>query len=99
MAELVPMGYLSRREAVDLIVCSLFAGILDQPHVRKLREQGIEVADGADIDKANAELWRGVDQGKVKVVAVGPNGQLLRIEGSLTKEVPWLRDPRGGDQR
>ncbi len=97
MAELVPLGYLSRREAVDLIVCSLFAGILDQPHVIKLREQGIEVADGADLDKANEELWRGVDQGKVKVVAVGQNGQLLRIEGILTKEVPWLRDPRGGD--
>jgi hypothetical protein len=97
MAELVPMGYLSRREAVDVIVHTLFAGTPDQPHVIRLREQGIDAADGVAIDEANAGLWRGVDEGKVEAFAVGPNGQLLRIEGSLTEQVPWLRDPRGGD--
>ena len=39
MAELVPMGYLSRREAVDVIVRSLFAGTPDQPHVIRLRRR------------------------------------------------------------
>jgi hypothetical protein len=97
MAELVPLGYLSRREAVDFIVCLLFAGIPDQPHVTKLREQGIDAADGAAIDEASTELWRGVDEGKLEAFAVGANGQLLRIEGSLTELVPWLRNPRGGD--
>jgi hypothetical protein len=97
MAELVPIGYVSRLEAVDIIVRSLFAGTPDEPHVIKLREQGIHAADRAANDEANAGLWRGVDLGKVEVFAIGPNGQLLRIEGSLTKEVPWLCNPRGGD--
>src|SRR5215204_3788038 len=97
MADLIPLGYLSRREAVDVIVSSLFAGTPDQPHVIKFREQGIDAADGVAIDEANAELWRGVDEGKVEVFAVGPNGQVLRIEGGLTGQVPHLRNSRGGD--
>ena len=97
VAELVPLGYLSHREAVDVIVRSLFAGTSDQPHVIKLREQGIDAADGSAIDGANAELWRGIDEGKLDAFAIGANGQLLRIEGSLTEQVPWLRNPRGGD--
>jgi hypothetical protein len=91
------MGYLSRLEAVDVIARSLVAGTLDQPHVRKLREEGIDAADGDAFDAANAELWRGVDRGKIEVSACGANGQHLRMEASLTEEVLLLRSPRGGD--
>jgi hypothetical protein len=97
MSELVQTGYLSRLEAVDVIVRSLVAGTPDQPHVTKLREEGIDAADGAAIDVANAELWRGVDRGNVEVFACGPNGQRFRLEGSLTQEVLFLRSSRGGD--
>ena len=97
MAELVPMKYLSLHEARDVIVRSLFAGMPDQPHVIKLREQGIDATDGSAIDEANAGLWQSVDDGKVEAFAIGLNGQLLRIEGSLTEQVPLLRNPRGGD--
>jgi hypothetical protein len=97
MSELVQTGYLSRLEAVDVIVRSLVAGTPDQPHVTKLREEGIDAADGAAIDVANAELWRGVDRGNVEVFACGPNGQRFRLEGSLTQEVLFLRNSRGGD--
>jgi hypothetical protein len=97
MSELVPMGYLSRLEAVVVIARSLFAGMPDQPHVTKLREEGIDAADGAASDKANAELWRGVDESRVEVFACGPNGQLLHMEGSLSEQVLFLRNPRAGD--
>jgi hypothetical protein len=97
MSELVPTGYLSRLEAVDILVPSLFAGAPDQPHVKKLREKGIDAADRAAIDKANTELWRGVDRGKIEVFAFGANSQRLRMEGSLTEQVLFLRSPRGGD--
>jgi hypothetical protein len=97
MSELVPTGYLSRLEAVDVIVRALVAGTPDQPHVTKLREEGIDAADGAAIDGANAELWRGVDRGNVEVIACGANGQRFRLEGSLTEEVLFLRSSRGGD--
>jgi hypothetical protein len=97
MSELVQTGYLSRLEAVDIIVRSLVAGRADQPHVTKLREEGIDAADGAAIDVANAELWRGVDRGNVEVFACGANGQRFRLEGSLTQEVLFLRSSREGD--
>ena len=35
MSELVPMGYLSRLEAIDAIAGSLVAGTPDRPHVTK----------------------------------------------------------------
>ncbi len=96
MSELVQMGYLSRQEAVDVIARSLVTGMPDQPQVTKLREGGFEVADGVAIDAANAELWRGVDRGKVDVFACGANGQRFRMDVGLTEQVPFLRRPRGG---
>src|SRR5215216_4310660 len=80
MSELVQMGYLSRLEAVDVIARSLVAGMPDRPQVTKLREGGLEVADGVAIDAANAELWRGVDRGKIEVSACGANGQRFRMD-------------------
>ena len=97
MSELVPMGYLSRLEAVDVIVRSLVAGTPDRPHVTKLREGGTDVADGGAIDEASVELWRGVDRAKVEVLACGANGQRFRMDVGLTEQVPFLRSPRGGD--
>jgi hypothetical protein len=96
MSELVQIGYLSRQEAVDVIARSLVAGMPDRPQVTKLREGGLEVADGVAIDAANAELWRGVDRGKVGVFACGANGQRFRMDVGLTEQVPFLRKPRGG---
>jgi hypothetical protein len=97
MSELVPLAYLSKLEAVYVIARSLLARTSDQPHVTKLRETGIDAADRSAIDEAAAELWRGVDRGKVDVFACGANGQRLRMEGSLAEQVPFLRSPRGGD--
>jgi hypothetical protein len=97
MSELVPMGYMSRLEAVDVIARSLVAGTPDRPHLIELRKEGINAADRAAIDKANAELWRGVDRGKIEVSACGANGQRFRMDVGLTEQVPFLRSPRGGD--
>jgi hypothetical protein len=97
MSELVQMGYLSRLEAVDVIVRALASGTPDQPHVTELRKEGINAADGGAIDAANAELWRGVDRGKIEVSACGANGQRFRMDVGLTEQVPFLRSARGGD--
>ena len=97
MSELVPMGYMSRLEAVDVIASSLVAGTPDRPQLTELRKKGIDAADGDAIDAANAELWRGVDRGKIEVSACGANGQRFRMDVGLTEQVPFLRSPRGGD--
>jgi hypothetical protein len=97
MGELVPVGYLSRHEAIDVIARSLVAGTPERSVVTELRGMGIDAADGLAIDKANAELWRGVDRGAVDVFASGPNERRFRMEPSLTEQVPFLRSPRGGD--
>jgi hypothetical protein len=97
MSELVPMGYMSRLEAVGVIARSLVAGTPDRPLLIELRNEGIDAADGCAIDAANAELWRGVDHGKIEVSACGSNGQRFRMDAGLTEQVPFLRSPRGGD--
>lgn len=96
MSALVPVGYLSRREAIDIIVHSLFSSLPDRPELTELREKGIDAADGGAIDVANAELWRGVDRSKIEVLACGANGQFFRMDVGLTEQVPYLRNPRGG---
>jgi hypothetical protein len=97
MGELVPVGYLSRHEAIEVIARSLVAGTPERSVVTEVRVMGIDAADGLAIDKANAELWRGVDRGAVEVFASGPNERRFRMEPSLTEQVPFLRSPRGGD--
>jgi hypothetical protein len=88
---------MSRLEAVDVIASSLVAGTPDRPQLTELRKKGIDAADGDAIDAANAELWRGVDRGKIEVSACGANGQRFRMDVGLTEQVPFLRSPRGGD--
>jgi hypothetical protein len=91
------MGFLSRREAIEAIALALVAGTPEHEAVTKLRTMGIDAADRSAIDKANAELWKAIDRGAVEVFASGPNERRFRIDPILTEQIPFLRNPRGGD--
>jgi hypothetical protein len=71
MTRLVPVGYLTFREAVIGIEHAMFAGIPDRVVVAKLRQAGDDVADGEANRRAVSELWKGVDARKLKPVAIG----------------------------
>ena len=93
---MTPINYLSLREAIDIVASAKFAGVPDRPAVIEARQAGFDVADGLARDEAVAELWRAVDQGRLKAIAHGPSNRRLRLSATLTKQVPLLRSPRGG---
>ena len=99
MAQIIPIGYVTIREAAEVIAQSRFAGVADRPEVTKLRRLlGVDAADGAAIDDAVAALWRAADAGKLRVVAIGGKlRKIVRLDPEDLKEVPFLRSPRGRD--
>lgn len=95
---LFPAGYVGIREAAAILARSMFAGIPDPAIVTNARKKGFDVADGKATDDAIAELWKAHDQAKIRVVAIGGRPRrIVRLDPDLTKGVPLLRSPRGGD--
>src|SRR5258708_5383572 len=94
---MTPINYLSLREAIDIVASAKFAGIPDRPAVIEAKQAGFDVADGLARDESVAELWRAVDQGRLKAIAHGPSDRRLRLSATLTKQVTLLRSSRGGD--
>jgi hypothetical protein len=94
---MIPINYLSRREAAAMIAAAKFAGLPDRPGVTEARLEGIDAADGLAIDEAIVELWRAVDEGTLEANVHGPGDRSLRMSPDETKQVPLLRAPRGGD--
>jgi hypothetical protein len=98
LSTVLPIGFLSIRDAADVVADSVFAGVPDRPGVTKLRQMKIDVADGAAIDEAIAELWKAVDARKLRCVAIGGRPRrVVRLDPHLTKAIPYLRSPRGRD--
>jgi hypothetical protein len=64
--------------------------------VTRLRKQGVDVRDGQATDQAIRELWRAVDEGRLRAMAVGGRPRrIVRLGPDLTKSIPGLRSPRG----
>jgi hypothetical protein len=92
MSRLVPVGYLTFREAVIGIEHAMFAGIPDRVVVAKLRQAGDDVADGEANRRAVSELWKGVDARKLKPVAIGGHPrQKVKLTAEQIKGIPELR--------
>jgi hypothetical protein len=92
MTRLVPVGYLTFREAVIGIEHAMFAGIPDRVVVAKLRQAGDDVADGEANRRAVSELWKGVDARKLKPVAIGGHPrQKVKLTAEQIKGIPALR--------
>jgi hypothetical protein len=94
---MIPIGYLSRHQAIAVIAAAKFAGVPDRSAVIEARQAGHDPADGVANDDAIAELWRAVDQDRLDAFAHGPGDRLLKMNPEDTKRVPGLRGARGGD--
>jgi hypothetical protein len=94
---MVPIEYLSRREAVEIIARAKFTGVPDRSDVTDIRQHGIDVEDGKANDETVAEIWKAVDQNKVQAHIYGPGDRWLKMSPFETALVPLLRSPRGGD--
>jgi hypothetical protein len=96
MTAVLPIGYITILAAAEMLQPAMYAGVPDMPIVTKLRQKGIEVNDGPAIDRAVAELWKAVDKGTLRSVAIaGRPRRIVRLDAQFTKGVPALRNPRG----
>jgi hypothetical protein len=78
MSSVLPNGYLTMLEASELLTTAMYAGVPDLPTVRQLREDGLDVRDGRAMDRAIAEVWKAVDGGTLRALAIG--GRPRRVE-------------------
>jgi hypothetical protein len=96
MTAVLPVGYVTILEAAEMLRPAMYAGVPDLPIVTKLRQEGIEVNDGPAIDRAIAELWKAVDKGALRSMAIGGRPRrVVRLDARFTRGVPALRNPRG----
>jgi hypothetical protein len=96
MTAVLPVGYVTILEAAEMLQPAMYAGVPDLPIVTKLRQEGIEVNDGPAIDRAVAELWKAVDKGALRSMAIGGRPRrVVRLDAQFTRGVPALRNPRG----
>jgi hypothetical protein len=96
MTAVLPIGYVTILEAAEMLQPTMYAGVPDMPIVTRLRQEGIEVNDGPAIDRAIAELWKAVDKGTLRCVAIGGRPRrIVKLDAQFTKGVPGLRNPRG----
>jgi hypothetical protein len=90
--------FLSIREAAEKLAVALFAGTADRPLVRRIKETGFDVADGEAVAAGVESIWVAVDGGSLAAFVVGPGRTTpMKFSAAMSKEVPLLRNPRGGD--
>jgi hypothetical protein len=94
---MIPIDYVSRQEAAEIIAAAKLSGVPDRPAVIEARSAGFNTADGSAEDEAIIELWRAVDKGTLEVAAHGPGDRWLKMSAEETKRVPLLRATRGGN--
>jgi hypothetical protein len=98
LSPVLPIGFLSIRDAAEVVAESMFVGVPDRPVVTKLRAMKLDVADGKAIDDAIAAIWKAVDTGKVRALAIGGRPRrIVQLAADLTGAIPGLRSPRGRD--
>jgi hypothetical protein len=96
MTVVLPNGYLTILQAADVLLPAIYGGISDRRVVSQLREQGEDVGDGQARGEAIAEIWKEVDAGALRAMAIGGRPRrIVRLDPSLTTSIPQLRSPRG----
>jgi hypothetical protein len=98
MSRLIPEGFLTIRQAAERLAVAMYSGVPDGHIVEKLRKSGLDVADGAAIEHAIDELWSAVDERKIRTFVLGATRRSpLKLSPEMSKGIPILRSPRGGD--
>lgn len=94
MTDMLPNGFLTILQAADTLLPAMRGGVLDRTIVKRLRDQGLDVSDGAARGLAVEEIWKAVDAGKLRPLAIGGRPRrIIRLQD--TKSIPALRSARG----
>jgi hypothetical protein len=96
MTAVLPNGYVTILQAAELLLPAMYAGEPDLPIATRLRNEGFDVGDGRAKDQAIAEIWKAVDGGALRAMAIGGRPRrMVRLDPEFTKSIPTLRSPRG----
>jgi hypothetical protein len=96
MSVVLPSGYLTILQAADALLPAMCGGAPDFPLVSQLRQKGESVGDRQARGKAIAEIWKAVDAGRLRAMAVGGRPRrIIRLDAAMTMSIPTLRSPRG----
>ena len=96
MTAVLPTGDVTLLGAAETLSPAMYAGVPDLPIVTSLRQEGIDVRDGPAMDRAVAELWKAVDEGSLRPMAIGGTTSASRAARRRDhKQIPTLRNPRG----
>jgi hypothetical protein len=96
MTVVLPNGYVTILQAAELLLPAMCAGEPDLPVVIRLRSEGLDVGDGQAKDHAIEEIWKAVDGGTLRAMAIGGRPRrIVRLDPEFTKSIPTLRSPRG----
>jgi hypothetical protein len=93
MSTILPIGFLTISEAARSLELALFAGEPDRPEVEKARAKlGDAVGDGAASSNSVERVWRAVDDGFLRPLAVGGRPRrIVQIDPELTRSIPQMR--------
>ena len=95
MTAVVPNGYVTILEAADLLSRAMYAGMPDLAVVSQRRKEGLNIRDEQARDRAITEIWKSVDEGRLRALAIGGRPrQIVRLHPELTNSIPGLRSPR-----
>jgi hypothetical protein len=90
---ILPPGYVSILHPADILEQSLFAGLPDNP-ISDVSPSGACPRRWSSTRSSHCELWKAVDAEKLRAMAVGERPRrMVRLDPSLTKQIPWLRSP------
>lgn len=93
MSAILPDGLVAFRDASATVAHALFSGEPERLEVIQLRiSLGHHVGDGVASSKANAAIWRAVDDGSLRLVAVGGRPRrTIELDPDFTQGIPLLR--------
>jgi hypothetical protein len=96
VTDILPIGYVTILQAVEILQPSMFCGVPDRAAVTRVRQMGMDASDGLARNGAIAEIWDAVDAGIVQAMAIGGRApQIVKLDSEFTKQIPALRDPLG----
>jgi hypothetical protein len=93
MSAILPIGYVNLVEAAQAVEHALFAGEPNRLEVIQARVTlGHDVGDGAASAKAITAIWEAVDEGALRLVAIGGRPRkIIKLDSDFTLGVPLLR--------
>jgi len=96
MSTILPLGYVTLDDAAQTVGHTLFSGEPDTLAVIQARsELGHNVGDGAALAEAMGAIWDAVDEGALRLVAIGGRPRkIIKLDPDFTRGVPLLRRVR-----